>query len=542
MLTLGTEIVEINDDETYEAKVLASLLSTEQARKRAVIDFIGTNCAYKYLFLKKIKVSNKKSVYKIPFLYEEFKITDLHYGNYRIDVITLFKEKTVKIPKIHVDMEILPHFYFVIQVGSKIKEAKIIGFIDAKNIQNSSHDSKYYYPSLDLIFGLEKFNSCTKHTIAAKTTLGKHVDCLGLFLKFIDNDLSSAYKKQLIQHLMNCESCRSRFIEVMEFEKLANNIHYYPQLIKKYEEKDTIDTSSMKKNEADDISLEEAINNKKIQKPLEYDYTSLYSQELKQNDDMEYFLEGNDGYDNSNMQIFDTAEKKNKSAITKKIIDIIFNEMPKMELPMLKTLMRSKNRRLTIVTVSVLFVLVCFALISLSGAHEAMLQKQNMENNDKYNTDGFDYALEYDLPPANGHARLIPKNTSYDDYAIKQPVPTKPAYTPEIQKVAWEVPQELAKKDVFAKYLKMAGKNIKMSLQNEMLSINDVPANRLAVVEILFSGIGGVLKIDTYQSSGSRVIDETIIKTVGTTLSRIKPPSIKGNEDVNSVLLKVSLE
>ena len=44
---------------------------------------------------------------------------------YRIDVITLYKEKTIKIPKIHVDMDILPHFYFVVQIGSKIKEAKM---------------------------------------------------------------------------------------------------------------------------------------------------------------------------------------------------------------------------------------------------------------------------------------------------------------------------------------------------------------------------------------------------------------------------------
>ena len=137
-----TEIIEITNDEAYDAKVLASALSTEQARKRAMIDYLGINCAKQYLAYKKIKVDTKRSVYKIPFLFEEFRIADLYYGNFRIDVITLFKEKTIKIPKIHVDMEILPHFYLIVQIGSRIKEAKIAGFIDTKNILNCSHDSR----------------------------------------------------------------------------------------------------------------------------------------------------------------------------------------------------------------------------------------------------------------------------------------------------------------------------------------------------------------------------------------------------------------
>ena len=185
------DIIEINDEHAYNAKLLASAMSTPQIRKRGMIDMLGIACAMNYLHAKKFRIDNRKSVYKIPLLFEEFKITDIYYGNYRIDVITLYKEKTIKIPKIHVEMDILPHFYFVVQIGSKIKEAKMVGFIDAKNIPKCSSDSRFFYPTLDMIFDIDKFALYTKKSVPTKTLLGKHIDCMGLFLKFIDNDLST---------------------------------------------------------------------------------------------------------------------------------------------------------------------------------------------------------------------------------------------------------------------------------------------------------------------------------------------------------------
>ena len=66
----------------------------------------------------------------------------------------------------------------------------------------------------------------------------------------------------MIQHLMNCDSCRSRFIETMEFEKLANNIRFYPEVIKRHETKTV--THNITLNSGSDttvISLEESLNN-----------------------------------------------------------------------------------------------------------------------------------------------------------------------------------------------------------------------------------------------------------------------------------------
>lgn len=544
-----TEIIEITNDEAYDAKVLASALSTEQARKRAMIDYLGINCAKQYLAYKKIKVDTKRSVYKIPFLFEEFRIADLYYGNFRIDVITLFKEKTIKIPKIHVDMEILPHFYLIVQIGSRIKEAKIAGFIDTKNILNCSHDSRYYYPTLDLIFGAERFYNITKRSTPAKTMLGKHIDCLGLFLKFIDNDLSSVYKRQLIQHLMNCDSCRTRFIDVMEFEKLANNIHHYPYLIKKYENENNAENSVIQNEiyKPAEVPLEEAIEHKgenakpvtlsqitKEKEPEVFDTTDDSKSEIEtiypENSEEKNKLK--------TVQMFDIPEK-DSNKLTKKVIDAIFNEMPKLELPALKTMMKAKNKRMIIVTGAVFLVLGSFALISVNSVNEAMDEKRQMEAVEEYNAN--DYPLEYDLPPADGNARLISNNKQFDDYTINQPVSTKPAYSPSISKVSWEASQKLVQKDVFAKYLKMTGKNIKLNLQNDLLLINDVPTNKQAIVEVILDSSGRILKIDTYQSSGSRIVDDTIRNAVVTTLQSMKPPVLNSSEPENSILLKVDL-
>ena len=554
MLTQETEIIEITNDDAYEAKVLASALSSEQIRKRALIDYLGINCARQFLLFKKIKIDNKRSVYKVPFLFEEFRIADLYYGNYRIDVITLFKEKTIKIPKIHVDMEILPHFYLVVQIGSRIKEAKIIGFIEGKNILNCSHDSKFYYPTLDMIFGVERFYNLTKRSIPTKTMLGKHIDCLGLFLKFIDNDLSSVYKRQLIQHLMNCDSCRARFIDVMEFEKLADNIHYYPQLMKKYEDRKNSDISILK-DEIDDnekMSLEEAIKQKDREEIKKEEEQYIQNKEKKQlpftppkpeNIDIETIYPADENEKNKlkTVQMFDIPKKGNKNVVTKKIISTIFNEMPKIELPALKTMMQAKNKRFILVTITLFLVLGSFALISISGANDVMEQKQQLEEMDEYNKN--DYSLEYDLPPANGNARLIPKQNqnSFDDYTINQPISTKPTYSPTISKVAWEAPQTLVQSDAFAKYLKMSGKNIKLNLQNDLLLVNDVPTNKVAIVEVILGSNGNVLKVDTYQTSGSRIVDDTAKKVVTDTIKRMKPPAVKTKEAENSILLKIDL-
>ena len=511
---LDVDIIEISDEQAHNSKLIASSFSDAQKRKRGMLDMLGISCAINYLHAKKFRIDTKKSVYKIPLLFEEFKITDIYYGNYRIDVITLYKEKTVKIPKIHVDMDILPHFYFIVQIGSKIKEAKMIGFIEPKNLRSCSHDSKYYYPTLDMIFDLNKFQSLTKHSIPSKTLLGKHVDCLGLFLKFIDNDLSSVYKRQLIQHLMNCDSCRARFIDTMEFEKLANNIRFYPDLIRRSEEKTyTTNISSALDKKNRHVSFEEGLDNIELKEPQnvsEEDFIDIDSEA----DEMEESLN-----DPKTVQMFDLIDKNDKKQMSKKVIDAIFDEIPKVELPPIKSIISAISRRAIMICIVIVLILGSFALISIKGSTEAIEESQKIENYE----DPFEYEEDFNFP--TGEAKLISREKTIEDFAIKQPVIANPSYTPTITKISWEAPESLVKKGSYTKFLQLIGKNVKLNLQNDLLLVNDIPKNKIVKVDIRIAANGDVDSIKMANSSGSSAIDSSVKKVVNDTLTYMKPPS-----------------
>ncbi len=516
---LNVDIIEINDEQAHSAKLLASGLSTPQIRKRGMIEMLGISCAINYLHARKFRIDTRRSVYKIPLLFEEFKLSDIYYGNWRIDVITLYKEKTIKIPKIHIDMDIMPNFYFIVQIGAKIKEAKMIGFIDAKNIPSCSHDSKFYYPTLDMIFDIKKFATLTKHSIASKTLLGKHIDCMGLFLKFIDNDLSSVYKRQLIQHLMNCDSCRARFIDAVEFEKLANNIRFYPNLLRKNESKiPAMAITSSLEIQNNSTTFEEGLNNVIIEEQQENQSKNFINiQPTYKTDNIK-----ND--DAKTVQMFDLLDKNDKKQTSKKVIDAIFDEIPKVELPPIKTIVNAKNKRTIMITIIIFFILGSFALISMKGTSEIIEENKEMASFEEPFEDlDENYPENYNYP--TGEAKLIPKEENLENFTIQQPKPSQPAYAPTITRIAWEAPESITKKDSYKKYLQLTGKNIKLNLQNELLLVNDIPINKTVKTDIKIASNGEIDSIKITTSSGSELIDASVKKVITDTLTYMKPPS-----------------
>lgn len=511
--TLENDILEIDDEKANAAKVLASTLSNPSARKRALIDMLGINCAIDYLRSKKIRINTQKSVYKIPLLFEEFKITDIYCGNYRIDVITLYKEKNIKIPKIHVEMDILPHFYFVVQIGAKIKEVKPIGFIEAKNIIACTHDSKFYYPTLNMLVDINRFRELIRHSTPAKTTLGKHIDCLEMFLKFMDNDLSSVYKRQLIQHLMNCDSCRSRFIDAVEFEKLANNIRFYPELLRKTE-KNIQNPLEEKDEKIPFSSLEESLEHAELENS---DFIDVEDNQTDKN------KEGIIQEKPKTVQMFDLIDKDDKKLLNKKVIDSIFSEMPKFEFPTIKSVITAKNRRTMIVCVVSFLILASFALISLKGTESAQeindmaaVEEYNSQSMDDYNEDG--YYL-------NSSTQALPNLANIENESMRQPISTKPTYSPTISKIAFEAPGNIVNNNSYTKFLQLLGKTIKLNLQNDLLLVDDVPVNKMAKADIEIMANGTVKNVKITYSSGSKTVDDTMLKVLKETLSYMKPPS-----------------
>lgn len=508
--TVESDIVEINEGMADTAKLMASSLSTPKARKRALIDMMGINCAISYLQSKRLKIDTQKSIYKIPALYEEYKISDIYYRNYRIDVITLYKEKNIKIPKIHADMDILADFYFVVQVGAKIKEVKIIGFIEGKNIPSCSHDSKYYYPTLNLVKDFSVFANMIKHCAPLKTPYGKHTDCLGLFLKFMDNDLSSVYKRQLIQHLMSCDSCRSRFVDSVEFEKLSRNLKYYPALLREYETK-----ASGVFIPKEPLSLEESLENAQV----EQDFINIeeISEQNEENEKSEI------NQTPKTVQMFDLSEKSKKSLLNKAVIDSIFKDMPKFELQSLKSVVSAKNRRALIVCVVSLLIFASFIIISIKGSNAVeevneMAQLEEYNENSDYYTDDEGYTLA-DAPEGD-----IQNLANIENESMMQPVSTKPVYSPTVSKISFEAPGDIVDDAAYTKFLQLIGKTIKLNLQNDLLLVDDIPVNKKAKADIQITANGAVNSVKITYSSGSRTVDDTILKVINDTLSYMKPP------------------
>lgn len=495
------DIIEISDEEAQNAKVLASAMSDARIRKRAMIDILGINCAIDYLQSQRIRTDTRRSAYKIPALFEEFGISDIYYANNRIDVITLYKEKTIKIPKSHLDIDILPNYYFIVQIGTKIKEAKMIGFIDAKNIRNCSSDSKYCYPTLDMIMNIDDFIKCTKSTRPQRIPAGKHIDCMGLYLKFIDNDLSSTYKKQLIQHLMNCDSCRASFIDTIEFEKAAGNVRKFPSLVEKYEPDGMFAAMAADMTQQSSDTFEEAAKNVSLERiyGAGNELADLQREASGEN------FEQSKGLDD-------------KFEAGRKFVNRILSELSKVE--NFKN-MNAKNRRAVIAIACAFIVLILFALISLQGTSN--LKEEDVAAIEENSQPQLLYDENEEYYPEH-EARLIKKERSYDEYAM-QPVPEGSAYSPSVSNISWEAPESIVKKGGYTKYLQLAGKNVKLNLQNELLLVSDIPTNRHVEVDIKLTSSGELISITVAKTSGSYAIDKAIEKVTTDTIKYMKPPS-----------------
>ena len=110
-----------------------------------------------------------------------------------------------------------------------------------------------------------------------------------------------------------------------------------------------------------------------------------------------------------------------------------------------------------------------------------------------------------------------------NDYALASEANGEPIIA-TINKVSWEVPENLADKSNYKKFLQLVGKNIKLNLQNDLLLSNETAKSSLIKVDIKFGHNGDIQSLKIAQTSGSSQIDEIIKKSVRETLSYMKPP------------------
>lgn len=155
----------------------------------------------------------------------------------------------------------------------------------------------------------------------------------------------------------------------------------------------------------------------------------------------------------------------------------------------------------------------------------AQVQTQNM--NAPQNQEqplGVDQAqtMPGETPQANQTKDM---NQAVSDAFLTEPV------NANISKVAWEVPEDLAYNDSFRQYLQMAGKNLKLNLQNDLLLANEMAYSNKIIINLNIAKDGSLISENIAVSSGSKQIDKIVLQSVKNTLRYLKMPSSELNSN-----------
>lgn len=94
-----------------------------------------------------------------------------------------------------------------------------------------------------------------------------------------------------------------------------------------------------------------------------------------------------------------------------------------------------------------------------------------------------------------------------------------------VSKVAWEVPEDIAYNGSFRKYLQIAGKSLKLNLQNNLLLATEMAYSNKVVVDLEINKDGTLKASNISVSSGSKQIDNIVLQSVKDTLKYLKMPS-----------------
>lgn len=134
--------------------------------------------------------------------------------------------------------------------------------------------------------------------------------------------------------------------------------------------------------------------------------------------------------------------------------------------------------------------------------------------------------------PAASQAKNRDMGQAVSDAFMSEPM------NASVSKVAWEVPEEFAYNDVFRKYLQSAGKNLKLTLQNDLLLATEMAYSNKCVVDLTISGSGAVQSANVIASSGSKQIDKIVLQSVKDTLKYLKAPTGElGGKSVEATLI-----
>ena len=120
-----------------------------------------------------------------------------------------------------------------------------------------------------------------------------------------------------------------------------------------------------------------------------------------------------------------------------------------------------------------------------------------------------------------------PKKAQAVEEAKQEPNVSKPiesAYM-DVKKMGWSVPDYVTYNDGFKHYLQTLGKSMRLALSSDLLLATEYPYSDQIFVDIELSNSGSVSGVKISKSSGSKQIDDIVLRTVKETTNVVKPPA-----------------
>ncbi|MBE7706238.1 MAG: DUF1822 family protein [Cyanobacteria bacterium SIG30] len=508
-------------DEIYDeyAKNISSKLSSPGLRKKTYADIMGILAILGYLKDQGFNCRVNRSLHQIPSILEEFSVTDIYYNNYRIDVITNYSTNITRIPKCHIDYDIMADFYIIIKMAPNLKDFRILGYVKPDDIIMSYHDEKYYYP--DKRFPIKDlFNVMTTERKSLPELVGKHADCESLFLRFVDKELSYSYKKSFIQHLTTCESCTKSF---KDFERIHENlidVAQFPYISQVFYNKITSSNPVLyKKVKFIPKSKHQTIN--------------LDSKISRFADKILAFI------DNFRNIAWDEKMQEISSRTKKEEIELIFKDKLGFDLDNLAKLFEQKKVTFLIGVIIIILGSFVFGLVALGSKGDKIPFNENVitQTDETYEQEQNESSDFYDYSLTNSEQTLTDGNIEYSPIDYKGRETFGDAEI--IKKISWEVSSEISKDKEYSNFLQLVGKNIKVKLENDLLLAPEIPKNKNIKVDIQFSGETSVMGLKMVNGSGSTVIDDAIERNVFQAFTYMQPPKAKSKNLIFTLVIEL---
>ncbi len=600
MSALKINMLEINEDDLSAAQLSVPDNADETLKKRVFANLLSARMAMKLLFENRIDVNNLYSMYSIQSLLKQIDIADIYYRNAKLDVRAIFDKELIFIPKSHFELGILPDLYLIFKLDKDLKNFEFLGSISPQRINKENQNDDYYFVEYNELEKDEDLRTQLDRIIAnpdievSDSEIGY---AQGLFASFVDEQITEKDKLSLLRLLFNSKFLREKFVEFENFEMVSSNLaeNNFMQIKEMLDKKqydgdvvslddldfsdfDKAEEKSINEDEDEDVekfSLENIADTpqEKIQKPeikpdlIIDDLTSF--DDLNNNSDIK--ITHNSVDKEIEKPIFEEPlEKKKTSTISQiaektanmssttftpdnndgEVLKMLFeaegNELPPVEesLPPINNDKKidfqqpEVRKKIMIALIVIVFgglILGISFYNNQKNKPEDFSSLMNVETTTPENTSDMQAEGLANMPDDISNSNMEPDvSRSVSDALNTEPI------VPSISKIAWEVPEDLAYNDLFRKYLQTLGTNLKLSLNNDVLLVPDMVYSAKMVVDIKVSKSGSLEAANIVASSGSKKIDDLVLRNIKNSVNYLKPPASEVNGNTFNATLIIN--